>query len=320
MNEKLMAEKNKILEIVSGSHLYGTSTPESDADFIGVFMPDEEYVLGFKKCEEVDFSIISKDASGKNTKEALDRKLYEFRKYISLAKQNNPNILEMLFVNEENIIFINDFGKELLSIKHLFPYKGLKERFVGYAMSQKHKAIIKKDNYFNLISGLDYLSRFNDDKYIVEVTMDNCPPFITTCHNEEHNCKFVCIGDLNITPSKTIKVVKKMIQDRLDKVGNREELLLKYGVDTKFLSHLIRLLFEGIELLKTGEIVFPLKERNILMDIRSGKWETSRIFDFSYELEKEIDSIVDESKLPSSPNYDEIEKFTMTKLRNWILK
>ena len=245
MNERQMAEKNKILEVVSGSFLYGTNTETSDKDYVGIFMPNVEYILGFKRCDEVDFSTISKDEKNKNTQAAVDMKLYEFRRFVKLAMENNPNILEILFVNEENRIFCNDIGKELLAIKCLFPHQGAKQRFLGYAVSQRHKMI--------------------------------------NCHG---------------------------------RAGNREEIVSAHGYDTKFASHLIRLMFEGVELLETGSIEFPLKERRTILDIKQGKWEMSKVLDFSSELEKQIESI--DSKLPAKPNVEALERFTINKLRNFM--
>jgi hypothetical protein len=46
-----MADRNKIFEIRVGSHLFGTSTPESDEDYFGVFMPGPELLYGFQRCE-----------------------------------------------------------------------------------------------------------------------------------------------------------------------------------------------------------------------------------------------------------------------------
>lgn len=311
MQERELAEKNKILEIVHGSWLYGTAIPGvSDKDYVGVFLPDVQHVLGFKTVEEVDFSIIDKDLAGKNTQNAQDRKLYALKKFIVLAMDNNPNIIEILFPNPENIVFINDIGKQLLEIKHLFPWRGCKQRFIGYAASQKHKAIVKKDNYFDFITALDYLEKIDYGKSLLEIILDSkCPHFIKRKNDYRGNISFVQIGDLNLMPNTIVKKAKNILSERLDRVGNREELLTKYGVDTKFLSHLIRLLFEGKDLLQTGELHFPLKEANILKDIRQGKWEVSKIFDLSNELEKEIESLAILSKLPSKPNYEEIEKF-----------
>ncbi len=179
MQEREMAENNKILEIVTGSHLYGTASETSDKDYVGVFLPDISYILGFKKVEEVDFSIRDKDESGKNTNKALDRKLYEFRKFITLAKDNNSNILELLFVNQENIVYINDVGKELLDMRYSFLHKGLKQRFIGYAIAQRHKMVIKKDNYFDFLNSLSYLRTFSHGKTLLEIILtENAPYFI----------------------------------------------------------------------------------------------------------------------------------------------
>lgn len=315
----LIAEQNKILEIVSGSQLYGTDTKESDKDYIGIFIPTIEYILGFKKCEEINLSVYDKDENEKNTSKATDRKLYEFRKFIQLALANNPNILEILFVNDENVVYKNELGQKLLEIKHLFPHKGLKQKFLGYAFSQKHKMVIKKDCYFDLVNGIDYLSKIDKNKFLIEViTLSTCPHFIKLRKSEYNNVKFVSIGDVNFSPSLPIKKVLKSLEERIAKVGNRRGLLNRYGFDVKFASHLIRLMLEGIELLKTGKLEFPLKERQLLRDIREGKWTIEQVLEFSEKLEKEMESLTISSKLPSKPRIEEIEKFTIGILYDYI--
>jgi len=315
----LIADKNKILEIISGSHLYGTNTENSDKDYIGIFLSPIEYILGFKKCEEVNLSIKAKDENGKNTDKAIDRKLYEFRKFIQLALSNNPNILEILFVNEKNIVFKNELGQKLLDIKHLFPHKGLKQKFLGYAFSQKHKMIIKKDCYFDLINGVNYLSKIDKNKFLIEViTLSTCPHFIKLRKSGYNNVKFVSIGDINFSPSLPIKKVIKSLEERISKVGNRRGLLNRYGFDVKFASHLIRLMLEGIELLKTGKLEFPLKERQLLLDIREGKWTVEQVLEFSEQLEREMESLTISSTLPAKPRTEEIEKFTIGILYDYI--
>ncbi len=312
--------KEKILEIITGSYLYGTNTESSDKDYLGIFIPKEEYILGFRNVEEVDLSRVTKTEAGKNTSDSIDRKLYEFRKYMKLAMENNPNILETLFVNNKNIVEINEVGKELLNNRHLFPYKGLKQKFLGYAFSQKHKMIIKKDHYFDLLQAYDYLDRFDSKKYIMEVAlMNNCPNFLKQIESETHNTKFIKVGDLNLLPQLTITSARAKIKERLDKVGNREELLTKYGFDCKFAHHAVRLLLEGKELLLTGELQFPLKEASMLLDIKTGKWKMMDVINYIELLEKEYDDIVAKSKLPVNPRFKEIEEFTIKTIKRYII-
>jgi predicted nucleotidyltransferase len=68
--QQQMAVRNCVAIFVTGSHLYGTNTPTSDFDYEGLFFEDPEYVLGTKRCEEVNFST-NKDNT-RNTPEDVD--------------------------------------------------------------------------------------------------------------------------------------------------------------------------------------------------------------------------------------------------------
>ena len=57
---------NTIVKLVFGSRLYGTSTPESDKDFKGVFLPSREEILLGK---------IPKSLTEKTKKDSTEKKL-----------------------------------------------------------------------------------------------------------------------------------------------------------------------------------------------------------------------------------------------------
>ena len=312
MKEQELALKNLILKVRVGSHLYGTSTPESDEDFVGIFVPDAEYLLGLKSIEkgEVDLGVKSKNAEGKNTKDAVDFKAYTLEKFAKLALDNNPNILETLFVNPDNIMFANDVGYKLLNLRYEFLSKRIKHRFLGYAFSQKHKMVIKLENYEKLVEAIDYIDHNTDKQFLLDI--EHHPIFV---RKKDH----VTIGDVNMPVTVTIKKAKKMLAARLDKFGSRQELVSKYGYDTKFASHLIRLLKEGQELLLTGDLKFPLRSRYLLSDIRYGKYSMSEVLSLSDVIEKEVENLYDTTKLSHSPNRELIEKFVIDTHRSYIL-
>lgn len=56
-----LAQENIVLKVRTGSHLFGTNTPESDTDYEGVFMPPAEVVFGLGACREVDLGVKDKD-------------------------------------------------------------------------------------------------------------------------------------------------------------------------------------------------------------------------------------------------------------------
>jgi predicted nucleotidyltransferase len=141
MIERDMAEKNLILKVQVGSHLYGTNTETSDKDYIGVFIPEKDYVLGMLKCEQVELNTNPSSSGRRNTKEDTDCTLYSLPKFIHLASQNNPNVLEVLFAPKQNIIFCNKFGARLLEAAPFFVSKRVNHTFLGFAISQKKKLI-----------------------------------------------------------------------------------------------------------------------------------------------------------------------------------
>lgn len=110
-----------------GSHCYGTSTPESDEDFRGVAIPPKEYFFGFIKHFH---EFIRKQP---------DAVIFEIRKFFGLATDCNPNVIEILFVDSSDIIYMTKLGEKLLAHRDLFISRAAKERFLGYAKGQLHR-------------------------------------------------------------------------------------------------------------------------------------------------------------------------------------
>jgi hypothetical protein len=327
MDFKEMAERNRILEIRVGSHLFGTDTEDSDLDLFGIFMPGDEILYGFQECKEVDLGEVAKDDTGRNTADAIDRKLHEYRKFVRLAIQNNPNILHVLFVNEPNIVFMDErgFGKRLLEKGHMFPHKGAYRRFVKYADSQRHKMKIKPENYAALERGLDQLGDFRDNEVIADVLANDkfrdevgrtrpIANFVDFGKGKHVQC-----GDLQFERGVFVKKAKRMIKERLSKATNRHVLYTKHGYDVKFASNLIHLLLEGVELMKTGWIQYPFEYRQDILDIKSGHFSVQEIDKWADELVKEARDAYENTSLPENPKSKEIEEFLIQEVKKWSL-
>jgi len=315
---KEKAKQNMILKIRVGSHLFGTSTPDSDEDFVGIFMPFDETVYGFRKCDEVDLGVVDKDDTGRNTKDAIDFKLHEYRKFFRLALENNPNILHALFVNKENILFQDDcgFAENLLERAEEFIHKGAYRRFVGYAHAQQHKMKIKPQNYADLESGLEILQGFSDQLVMADVvrsigSLENGP------FKDMGNGKHIKCGDINFERGVFVKKARKMIQGRLDNATNRHVLFTKYGFDVKFASNLIHLLMSGRELMETGRIVFPLTYAKDVLDVKQGKYTPEEIEKWADDLLEDARQAYEKTTLPSGPG-SALEQFAINEVRSWM--
>ena len=294
MYEKEMAEKNKILVVRSGSHLYGLNTPNSDEDYVGIFIPDVEYLLGFKTCEQVDMGYESKLENGKNSSEAIDCTFYSITKFMKLALDNNPNIIEILFVNEENIVYINDYGRRLLSMRDKFLSERAESTFFGYAKSQKRKIEVKRDTYLNLVKAMDYLKPF-ENKYLLEVQLEDSDNF--KLHFKDKDKYIFGLGDISINKNITVKKACSVIKDRIGECGNRMDLVKDRGYDYKFLSHIIRLMVELKEIARDHTLTFPIKEnRDIIMKAKTGGYSLEESMELIEKVEQECRDVCENLK------------------------
>lgn len=92
------------------------------------------------------------------------------------------------------------------------------------------------------------------------------------------------------------------------KHGQRPELEQTFGYDTKAAMHLMRLLFEAEEYMNTGEITYPRPEKDLLLDIRQGKWAWDKLFVEYYEAEQRVEQAMEKSSLPNHVDREKISK------------
>ena len=158
-------EYELIMLHLAGSKLYGNSTPESDTDYRGIFIAPPETKLGIlNKVEQLEGKDVLKSLinAGLNLEQTDDIIIYELNRFVELASQNNPNIMDSLCLDytKDFTMYINNKGKELLDNKHLFLSSKLKFTFSGYAISQLNK-VRSRDKYLtkypDVSKVLDYI-------------------------------------------------------------------------------------------------------------------------------------------------------------------
>ena len=83
------------------------------------------------------------------------------------------------------------------------------------------------------------------------------------------------------------------------KKGQRHELIGAHGYDIKAAMHVIRLLNEGIELMRSGTITLPRPEKELLITIRTGNYGSlDRVLNLASKLFVELKQAEMESILP----------------------
>lgn len=126
--EQLKSSDMLMMECVAGSHMYGINRPESDKDIRGLYrLPSEAWISINEPAMEI-------------ADDKQDIKYYELRKFVKLAADCNPNIIEMLFVPDDCLSFKTGVYDVLVDNRGLFVTKKAKHTFLGYSYSQIKRA------------------------------------------------------------------------------------------------------------------------------------------------------------------------------------
>lgn len=137
-----------VLLTVGGSRAYGVNMPDSDVDFRGVAIPPIRHYFGIiDKFEQVDtiegisqlrgLLTPEEEKAASNTK--LEGSVYEIRKFVRMAMQANPNILDLLFGDMSNIRRLTAAGQVLLENRQLFVTMAARGSYLGCINAQLTK-------------------------------------------------------------------------------------------------------------------------------------------------------------------------------------
>lgn len=127
--------------VESGSRSYGTNTPESDRDYKGIVIPPKEYLYGLRTFKSMEISTGQQES--KNSSDDIDITLYSLHEFVRLSLNANPNLIEMLFVEEESILIDHPTLREH---RHMFLTNKLGKSYGGYGTSMKMKFTRKLEN------------------------------------------------------------------------------------------------------------------------------------------------------------------------------
>ena len=133
--------QNLIYATVHGSQAYGLNTEYSDVDVKGIVIPPRDVQNDlFHSFEQVENSpwIENEFEEVRNPKNPkYESTIYTLSKFFKLASAVNPNILELLYTDPSDQLWISPLvGERLLAERDKFLSSRAKFTFTGYAVAQ----------------------------------------------------------------------------------------------------------------------------------------------------------------------------------------
>jgi hypothetical protein len=274
-----------LVDMVFGSHLYGTNSETSDRDYKGVFMPTREQILLQRIPHSINES--TKKGTEKNTAEDTDRERYSLHYFLHLACEGETVALDMLHAPQEFWLLSSRIWEDLVARRHMFYTRSLKA-FVGYARRQAAKYGVKGSRLSEAKKVVEFLSSQPASLRIGDV-WDFLPEgeHIRKTSNDVDQLYEVC--GKKLTAKGYCHHYVPMLQAFADRYGDRaRQAEENKGVDWKAVSHAFRAAYQVKHILVDGGYTYPLPETEFIKRVKSGAMH------FANEVGPQLDNLMEE--------------------------
>lgn len=299
-----------------GSTIYGTSTPTSDTDVKGIFIPKARDIVMQSVQDSINQTTkINKDS--RNTPEDVDTEYFSLQKYMELLLEGQTVALDMLFSPPDLWIGNPEIAWfDIQQHKEKFLHKGL-SAFTGYCRTQAAKYGIKGTRIASLRVALDYLKTFpkeekllNLDLVLWVLSVQNEFISITEIRNPRGQMEpYLQVNGRKIPFHATVKYAVEILEKIFNEYGARALLAEKNeGVDWKALSHAVRVCSQAKELLTDHVITFPRPDAALLLQVKKGELPYNQVAEIIEQGMLEVEEATKNSTLPEKPDRALAEK------------
>lgn len=107
---------------------------------------------------------------------------------------------------------------------------------------------------------------------------------------------------------------QKLVGERGQKRVNRPDLEEKFGYDTKYAMHMLRLGEQGVELLSTGRVTLPMPDptRSYLRQVREGRIELNEVLQHAGDLERNLKDLISDGPIRPEPDMPAVQSWMLS--------
>lgn len=289
---------NTALVVIMGSNAYGVSSDSSDEDIYGFCLPPKDIVFPWTAGEipgfgrQVQKFDVWTQHHIKDGEKEYDFSIYSIVKYFQLCMENNPNMIDSMYVPTRCIKHATAIGRMVRDRRKMFLHKGAWHKFKGYAYQQVHKI----DNKRQTVPEIEALVEHATEMGISRRDMFDRAAWINEMTGP-------------VLPSAEERALV-MLAHAVEAKGKRYVDIAKFGFDVKFSYHVVRLLSEVEQIMEEGDLDLE-RNREQLKAIRRGDWTKEDIVAYFERKEKELEALYLRSKLPHSPDEKAIKGLLM---------
>lgn len=271
-----------------GSHLYGTSTPESDTDFKEIFVPHPKEILLGRAMNHTNLN--TNNTSTKNSHDDVDHELYSLKYFLQLAATGETVALDMLHT-PANMVVKSELPEvwQFIQDNRWRFYTTDMKAYLGYVRKQAAKYGVKGSRLAELRKVLEVLEPYPEWKYedrpkdkahnvrwkVADIAhLLPTSEFLEWTDFVDHKSgvqKFYNVLGRKFQTTITVAEMKYSLTKLWNEYGERaRKAEANEGVDWKALSHALRGGLQLQEIYTTGDLVYPLKDAEFIKKVKAG--------------------------------------------------
>jgi len=299
--------KNLVYLAKHGSYAYGLERPESDIDVKGILIAPTEIFLGYTT--NFEQSINNEALQEFLGPWCVDSVVYGLQKFFKLAADCNPNIIELLWVDDSDVMRSTTAGMRIRESRDLFVSLKAKHTFSGYAHAQLKRIKTHRRWLLDPPKGRPERADFGlpDEKLVSGDALGT----VKRLEGSGYSFSAELMEAIKKEKAYAAALAHWKQYENWKKTRNpkRAALEAKYGYDTKHATHLIRLMRMCVEILSgRGVIVRRTDDREELNAIRDGAWTYDQVMLAAEELENKADALYmnNPASLPKGANHKKL--------------
>ena len=280
---------------IHGSHLYGLDREGSDIDLKAVYLPSKRNLI---RGEAI------KTYNHKNDELDIEIEIKSLPSFLKSASSCDTNCIDLLHAPKSMCLYSDRLWDELKKERKSMYAKNMRG-IVGYIKTHSKKYTNKIDRLNEMKVLLDSVKDYHDSNTIracVGMLPINSYKYIKVVQSDklkDGHQEYLEVCGKKYCLSWDVSKLKTAMEVEIKRYGERSNKGADKGIDSKSLSHALRVLLQLKEIITTRDLKFPLKGAEYVKAVKLGEvTDVIEVLDKIDTLYDECMELLEESNLP----------------------
>lgn len=294
--------KNLVYMGIHGSHLYGLNREGSDIDVKAVYLPSAKQLVRGEALETYNY---------KNDELDIEIEIKSLPSFLKSASSCDTNCIDLLHAPDDMAIFSTALWKKIKTHRNGMYAKNMRG-VVGYIKTHAKKYTNKIDRLNEMKTLLEFME-INYESFTTVQDVANtftCDKYVRVVNSvKEGEQKYLEVCGKKYIFTWSVDQLKSAMETEINRYGERSNKGADKGIDSKSLSHALRVLLQLKEIILTRDLKFPLRDADYVKRVKCGDvTDVGEVLSKIDSLYEDCMDLLEQSDLPDEVDISKMEE------------